>query len=287
MGRKPISKARIREIQRVDGSIELRPSEQEMYERRVFVRSLHAMGMRADEIVDRAIRPQEGPDGKVEPARFDCKEDAIRRIISEIRTDLQRELEAIQPTLRASGLERLYGHLLRLNSELAQMRQAAKPDWSNIRQHAAEVLKVENQIAKMEGTLEPLKVEHRHTGDLNVNVQRVVSGMTDEQVEQAIREEREIEQARRRGSITTSGETIKLQADPTARPNVDGGRGLALPTARPADLVSGPRQTAGVDQSARKERSSDIAARRQILSPLDPDVEGRARQGGGGVRVVS
>ncbi len=277
-------------VERVDGAIAKQPSEQEMHERRVFVRSLHSLGMRGQEIVERAILPTTNADGSVTPPRFTCKEEAIRRLINEIRSELARELEVFLPTARAAGLERLYQHLLRANSDLQQLRSAAKKDWSAIRGHMTEIRGLENQIAKMEGTLDPVKVDVRHSGELSVNLTRAIASMTPDQHEQAIREE----QARlllEQGSITTSGEDAS-QTPPTVR----GRQRQALPAPSPSGMLAGTGQAPVADPSrhgttpqrgsASRERSSDITARREVRSPMDADVEARAGQRSSGPRVI-
>lgn len=283
MARTPIDPARLKEIQRVDGKTHLMPSEQEMHERRVFVRSLHALGMRSQEICDRALLPGEDKDGNPTPPRFLCKEDAIRRIISEIRAELAREIEVFQPTARAAGLERLYQHLLRANSDLQQMRALAKKDWRTIQSQMAEILKLENQIAKMEGTLEPIKVEH--SGELNLDLQRAIVSMTPEQLAQAVAEE----QVRllNAGSITTTAEDV--QAPAPAQPR----RRQTLPAPSPSSLLDRSGQAPVANDPSRgrpapaRERSSDLAARREVRSPMDTDVEARPGPRGISARVVS
>lgn len=283
MSRKPISQERIREIKRVDGKIEKRPSEQEMHERRIFVRSLHAQGFRTQQIVEFATV---GQDGK--PPRFRCEAGAIVRLVQEIRGDLQRELETFLPAARASGLERLYGDLTRARLELQQMRGAAKKDYGAIRGHMAEIRHIENQIAKMEGTLEPIRVQH--SGEVTVNLQRAVGSMTPEQYEQAIRAEERRVLELQAGSITVNGEEANPETAP-ASPPAPGRRRPPLPAAAAPNRVGRAAQAPvpgdPVREPGRKERASDVAARREVRSGLVQDVEAGARPRGIGARVLT
>ena len=280
MARRPVEPPRIKRVTTVAGKPMRLPSQQEMHERRLFVRQLHAAGMHPSEIVDQAIRPQQRRDADgnqvIAPPKFDCSEQAIRSLITEIRAELQRELEVFAPTDRAAALARLYGDLVRLRSELQQMRGVPKKDWSAIRGHMGEVRHMENLIADFEGTKKPLKIEH--SGELSVNMTRAIGGMTQEQIDEALREEQQ--KLRDTRSITVHAELAEGEAKKAAdpHPELPGGHALQAPDP-PGVLHSAPEAAA----PTRRERSSDLAARREIRSPFEQDVG----QGTGAGRGVS
>lgn len=267
MARRPVESPRkVKRITTVSGAVHrAKPSEQEMHERRLFVRQLHAAGMHPSEIIDQAIRPQQrrDQDGNqyIEPPKFDCDEGSIRKILTEIRGELQRELEVFAPTDRAAALARLYGDLVRLRSELQSMRSSKVKDWSAIRGHMGEVRRLEDLIADFEGTKKPIEV--RHTGELSVNMTRALGGMTQAQMEEALREEQQkIRDAR---SITTHAEPAITEAEAAAAYAAVRG-GHPLQAAGPPAVLDRPPEA----PAARRERSSDIAARREVRSPLEP-----------------
>ncbi len=286
MARKPLTSEQQARITQVDGKVvRARPSDQEMHERRLFVRQLHAAGMHTSEIIAQATSPQLQEDGSFR-AKFDCRPDAIRTILSEIREEQKREQELFAPTDRAAALARMYGDLVRLRSELGQMRNLAQKDWSAIRGHATEIRHQEKLIAEMEGTLKPQKVEH--TLNMSDALVRAMSGMTAEQQEAAIREEQQ--RMRDASSITTSAEPAHaLPAKPTQIPALVGrGPGQAVHAPRPPDRVGSPAQTGPPPAAAtRRERDSDRAARRDGGANQDADVDHRPRPVISGARVVS
>lgn len=276
--RRPQSPEQVRAITRVDGAVMRKPSEQEMHDRRLFVRQLHAMGMPPSEIISQATEPYKDGD-VVRPPRFDCSAQSVRLLIAEVRADLRVERELFAPSNQAAALERLYTHVLRLNTELQLLRNAAKRDYAAIRAHAAEVRNYEKLIAEMEGTLKPVKVEHVH--GMTDTLTRVLSTMTPELTEQAIREEQQRERDAR--SITTTAD-----APPSLQPQVP------APGRRPRQPVppSGERavldsaEEAPATAAPKREWSSVVAARREVRSPMDSDVGGRPGPGGIGARVV-
>lgn len=286
MARRPVEPPpKVKRVPTVSGGVMRKPSEQEMHERRLFVRQLHAAGMHPSEIVDQAIRPQQRTDEAgnrvLVPPKFDAGESAIRQIITEIRGELQRELEVFAPTDRAAALARLYGDLVRLRSELQTMRNAKTKNWREIRGHMAELRHLESLIADFEGTKKPLEV--RHSGELSANLTRALGGMTQAQTEEAVREEQQrIRDAR---SITTHAEPATTSAKEEAA-NVDSPvrAGHALQAADPQSVLDSAPEAA---PARRRERSSDIAARREVRSPFDQDVGQGPGQGRGVSRPVT
>lgn len=242
-----------------------------MHERRMFVRALHVAGMPTSEIVDRAIRPQEQEDGSVEPPRFGCSAEAIARLVSELRAEFKREMDVFAPNSRAAALARLYEDVVRLRAELQQMRQpATRRDYGSIRAHAAEIRHQEKLIAEMEGTLKPIKVEHTH--GVSDTLVRALAAMTNDQTEEAIREEQQ--RMRDARSITTT--IVESNEKPDQNPGpvpppvaAQAGRRPALPAPNPSRVLDHPQEVA----APRRERSSDIAARREVRSPLDPALD--------------
>lgn len=269
MARRPLVSNPVKRVATVTGKPMRKPSDQEMHERRLFVRQLHASGMHASEIVEQATQPQRQRDehGKeyIAPPRFDCEPSAILRLITEIRAELKRELEVFAPTNQAAALQRLYGDLVRLRSELQQMRGQPKKDWVSIRGHSAEVRHLEKLVAEIEGTLNPVRVEHNVSGQVGLNMTRAIGGMTKEQIDEAVREERE--KLLDVGSITTHAELPEpeTKAHQAIDAHADVRRGQPVQAASPPGVLDHPAKAPGV----RRERSSDIAARREIRSPLD------------------
>lgn len=280
MARKPLTGEQQARLTQVDGKVvRARPSEQEMHERRLFVRQLHAAGMYSSEIIEQATSPQLQSDGSFR-VKFDCRPDAIRVILAELRDELRREQEFFAPTDRAAALARMYGDLVRLRSELGQMRNLAVKDWSAIRGHATEVRHQEKLIAEMEGTLKPQKIEH--TLGMSDALVRAMSGMTAEQQEAAIREEQQ--RIRDAGSITTSA--VPAHALPTPALASPGQRPAVHPTG-PADRTGRPAQVGPSPTAAtRRERDSDRAARRDGGASHDSDVDRRPQAGVSGTRVA-
>lgn len=289
--RKPPQNAQPR-ITRVDGAItRAKPSEQEMHERRLFVRQLMAAGMYPAEIIEQAISPQPQADGSLQ-AKFDCGPESIRSIVNEIRNELRREQELFAPTDRAAALQRMYGDLVQLRGELGLMRSLPRRDFVAIRNHTVEVRATEKLIAELEGTLRGPKVDVVH--GMSDALARALGGMTPEQQEEAIRQEMQL--ARDATSVPTTAEDSPHghhPEAPQASPAPHGRRGPALPAPGFAHRVGRPPSQGSADPAAappvpagRKVRSSDLAARRQGGASTDADVEGRLGPGVSGTRVV-
>lgn len=282
--RKPAKNAQPR-ITQVDGSIvRAKPSEQEMHERRMFVRQLMAAGMYVSDVIDRAVTPQLQSDGSY-ATRFDCSGESIRAIVKEIRDELKREQEVFAPTDRAAALQRMYGDLVNLRAELGMMRNQTSRDFAAIKNHSAEVRAQEKLIAELEGTLRGPDV--RVTHGMSDALARALGGMSPEQQEEAVRQE--VQLARDASSVPTTAEELPDGHHPEvskAPALTAGGRRSSVPAPRRADPVGGAAPQGPAPSPVRRERSSDIAARRNGGASSNADVEGRSSPGVSGTRVL-
>lgn len=169
------------------------PSADEIAERRAFVDSLLKAGATVDQICTLAAkRPELNKQGQRTGGGFNLSKHQVQVLVRDLRALLAEELQS--PT---SKLEQLG----RLRNDLLKMRSMAKPP------HAA-MASYEKLIAEIEGNLAPRRVQLEvHT--IPDAVAAVVAGMTNDDVEAMMLEEREREKQLR--AITTTGEASPVE----------------------------------------------------------------------------
>ncbi len=108
----------------------------------------------------------------------------VMRLLGELRLSIMGEFEEKRPTYRAVQVARLERHLV-------TMKQASKPD-----HHA--VVQAEMAIAKIVGTLQPLRMKVEADVEFVKNVNVLLANLTPEERERMVEEQLELE--RRAGS---------------------------------------------------------------------------------------
>jgi len=111
--------------------------------------------------------------------------------MQEIRADLHAEYKDRRATIAAEQVERLQNDLLR-------MRSSAKVPWSSVNQH-------ERLLADITGTIAPRRVHLTGDEGLAASLVSVLAGMTAEERERAIIEQRELMRAAGRDVIDVPG----------------------------------------------------------------------------------
>jgi hypothetical protein len=211
-------------------------SEDEMLQRRIYIRGLHAAGFPRQEIL------------RLASEKLTCSSESVAYVLDGVRKDLRVEAERQAPENHAAALERAYTDLVNTRLDVQVLRQAAVKNWPAIQAGQRNILLVERFIAELEGTLRPTKVEVGVVG-VSDALQRLLVAMTPEQIERAVIEERE-RLRDHQAVLTTALEPSappSLPALPSPTPSFAGGRRPKAPAPRAADRVD--RSPQGVSTS--------------------------------------